>query len=302
MANEKERVLEMVADGTITAAEGVKLLEALGSSSRGPELGRAPRRKRTNHTRSMLNEIGPMIQATMGDVFKGRKSFDAYESVDFEKVKSISEEIEEGRDLVIHGDVDRGENISVFLSRSEDSTLRASLDNEEACIESGNRDNKRILVLRSGKLSVEVPDSLASVNVFSKGGGISSSNVNVPVELKTMGGGIEIFKPGDRFSIKTMGGGLNISLDKSWHGDSKAKTMGGGISIHLVDDVPVLVSATTLGGSINVGGNNPEIISESGHGHAKSKVTVLYGEEDEPSKLAVTSMGGGIKIEGEADE
>ena len=74
MANEQERVLEMVADGTITAADGVKLLEALGSASDGPELGKASRRRKTIHTRSMLNEIGPMIQATMGDVFKGRKS------------------------------------------------------------------------------------------------------------------------------------------------------------------------------------------------------------------------------------
>ena len=302
MANEKERVLEMVADGTITAAEGVKLLEALGSASSGPELGRAPRRRKATYTRSMLNEIGPMIQATMGDVFKGKKSFDAYESVDFEKVKSISEEIEEGRALVVHGDVARGKSLSVFLVRSEDSILRATLDDEDADIELGNKDNKRILIWRSGELTVEVPDSLASVNVFSKGGGISSSNVNVPVELKTMGGGIEIEKPGDRFSIKTMGGGLDITLDKSWHGNSKAKTMGGGISIHLIDDVPVLVNASTLGGSIGIGGNNPEIISESGHGHAKSKVTVLYGDVEEPSKLAVTSMGGGIEIEGEADE
>ncbi len=301
MANEKERVLEMVADGTITAAEGVKLLEALGSAAGGPDINRAPRRKRTTHTRSMLNEIGPMIQATMGDVFKGRKSFDAYESVDFEKVKSFSEEIEEGRELVIHGDVDRGQSISILLYRSEDETLKASLDND-ADIEVGNRDSKRILVWRSGELSVAIPDSLASVNVFSKGGGISSTNVSVPIELKTMGGGIEIVKPGNRFSIKTMGGGLDITLDESWHGNSKAKTMGGGISIHLVDDVPVLINATTLGGSIDVGGNNPKIISESGHGHAKSKVTVLYGDDDESSKLAVTSMGGGIEIKGEADE
>ncbi len=301
MANEKERVLEMVADGTITAAEGVKLLEALGSVAGGPDHNRAPRRKRATHTRSMLNEIGPMIQATMGDVFKGRKSFDAYENIDFEKVKSLSEEIEEGRDLVIHGDVDRGKSISILLSRSEDATLKASLNND-ADIEVGTKDNKRILIWRSGELSVEIPDSLASVNVFSKGGGISSTNVSVPIELKTMGGGIEIVKPGNRFSIKTMGGGLDITIDKSWHGNSKAKTMGGGISIHLVDDVPVLVNATTLGGSIDVGGNNPQILSESGHGHAKSKVTVLYGDEDEASNLAVTSMGGGIEIEGEADE
>ena len=99
-----------------------------------------------------------------------------------------------------------------------------------------------------------------------------------------------------------MGGGLDISLDSSWKANSKAKTMGGGISVHLLDEVPVLINATTLGGSINVSGNDPEIISESGQNHGKSKLTVKFGDEEDPSQLSVTSMGGGIEIEGSADE
>ncbi|MCK5133285.1 MAG: hypothetical protein KAR40_14180 [Candidatus Sabulitectum sp.] len=301
MGKEKERVLEMVADGTITAAEGIKLLEALGSAGSRPDMGRAARKRRIIDTRSMINEIGPMIQATMGDVFKGRKTFEAYENIDLEELESVTEEMEENKELVIHGNVDKGKSISISLSRSEDNILRASLDNN-GTIKVGNKDNKRILLWRSGELSVQVPDCLASVKVFSRGGGISSSEVNVPVELKTMGGGIDISKPGDKFSIKTMGGGLDITLDQSWKGNSKAKTMGGGIAIHLIDEVPVLINATTLGGSIDVVGNNPQIISESGKGHGKSKITVLYGSQEDPSQLTVTSMGGGIEIEGEVDE
>ncbi len=301
MTNERERVLEMVADGTITAAEGVKLLDALGSTTKRPDTSKTFRKKRVIETRAMISELGPMLQATMGDVFKGRKSFENYESRNLDEVQSVSEEIEQGRELVIHGSADRGKRISVSLSRSEDSVLRASLDNDDV-IETGNKDNKKILIWRSGNLKVQVPDCVAFVSVFSKGGGISSSNVNVPCELKTMGGGIEISKPGDRFSIKTMGGGLDITLDKSWKGNSKAKTMGGGISIQIIEDVSVLVSASTLGGSINVTGENSEIISESGHGHGKSKVKVLFGSDDEPPQLSVVSMGGGIEIQGELNE
>ncbi len=301
MSKEKERVLEMVADGTITAAEGIKLLEALESTGSGLDMGKTARKRKIPNSRSIIQEIGPMIQASMGDVFKGRKSFEAYENIDLEEVESVTEEMEEAKELVIHGNADKGKSISIILSRSEDNILRAILDNSST-IRTGNKDNKRILLCKSGELSVKVPDCLSSVKVLSMGGGISSSDVRVPVELKTMGGGVAISNPGDRFSIKTMGGGLNISLDSTWKGNSKAKTMGGGISISLNDDVSALINASTLGGPITVGGNNHEIISDSGGGRGKSKISVKYGNEENLSTLKVTSMGGGIVIKRESDD
>lgn len=301
MSKEKERVLEMVADGTITAVEGIKLLEALESTGSGLDMGKTARKRRILNSKSIIQEIGPMIQASMGDVFKGRKSFEAYENIDLEEVESVTEEMEEAKELVINGNADKGKSISISLSRSEDNILRAILDNNST-IRTGNKDNKRILLWKSGELSVKVPDCLSSVKVLSMGGGISSSDIRVPVELKTMGGGVAISNPGDRFSIKTMGGGLNISLDSTWKGNSKAKTMGGGISISLNDDVSALINASTLGGPITVGGNNHEIISDSGGGHGKSKISVKYGNEENLSTLKVTSMGGGIVIKRESDD
>ncbi len=301
MSEEKEKVLEMVADGTITASEGARLLEALGSEGYREKKQRAAGKRRITKTRTMISEIGPVIQATMGDVFKSRKSFNTYENMTFEEVESVSEEVEDRQELVIHGEGGRGKSLSVVLSRSEDEILRASLDND-SCIRTGSKDDKRILLWKSGELCVQVPDKLSFVKVFSKGGGISSAGVRVPVELKTMGGGIKISNPGDSFSIKTMGGGLDISLDSTWKGNSKAKTMGGGISIRLTDDIPAFINATTLGGSISIEGNEPKIISDSGKGHGKSKMSVQYGSDENCPELTVTSMGGGIVIEGKPDE
>jgi len=301
VSKEKERVLEMVADGTITAAEGAKLLEALVSTRSGSSPGKTAKKRKSNDTLSMISEIGPMIQAAMGDVFRGRKSFETYENIETEEVESVSEPMESEQELVIHGNVDGGKGISVSLSRSKDSILRADLDND-GTIRVGTRDNKRILLWKSGELSVQVPDCLAFVKVFSKGGGISCSNVKVPVELKTMGGGISISNPGDSFSIKTMGGGLDISLDSAWKGNSKAKTMGGGISVFLADGVFVQINASTLGGSIDVGGNDPAIISTSEKGHGKSKVAVRYGTGDDLPRLSVATMGGGIVINGDSSD
>lgn len=301
MSSEKEKVLEMVADGTVSAAEGVKLLEALGFTNSGQGMGRASVKRKIVNARGIINEIGPMLQATVGDVFKGRKSFEAFESIDLEEVAAVSEEMQEGQILVIYGNLDRGKNISISLFSSENNILHASLDNDSS-IKFGSRDNKKYLLSNSGELRVQVPDCVAKVTVFSRGGGINSTGVRVPVELKTMGGGVNISEPGDKFSIKTMGGGLDITLDPSWKGNSKAKTMGGRISIHLLGEVPIRIDAKTLGGSISVGGNNPEIISDSDDSSGKSKISVLYGSKENPSTLAVTSLGGGIEITEKTDE
>ncbi len=295
MGREKERVLEMVADGTITAAEGAKLLEALGTAHTDKTSGR----KRGTGTSSVLSEIGPMIQATIGDIFKGKKSYEEYENVNLKDVEFVDEAAEPGGELIIRGSVHRGGSMSVALVRSEDNTIRASVD-DGTPVKMGNKDNKRIMFWSSGELTVYVPDCLGSVKVYSRGGGISSSNVRIPVELKTMGGGIRITRPGDSFFIKTMGGGLDISLDSSWKGNSKAKTMGGGISVHLLEAVPVLVKASTLGGSITATGENASVVSDTGNGYGKSKIAVRYG--DGGSELSVVSMGGGIVIEESADE
>jgi hypothetical protein len=298
MGREKQRVLEMVADGTITAAEGAKLLEALGSAG-GADTGKPGGKRRYTASSSVLSAIGPMIQATIGDVFKGRKSFEAYENVPMEEVQSVAEAAEPGGELVIHGSVHKGASLSVALVRSEDDTLRASVDNGTP-VRMGNKDNRRIMLWNSGELTVHVPDCLGSVKVYSRGGGISSNGIRIPVDLKTMGGGIRITRPGDSFSIKTMGGGLEITLDSSWKGNSKAKTMGGGISVHLHGTVPVLVRASTLGGSITATGPSASVLSDTGNGHGKSKIAVQYGSGG--PELSVVSMGGGIVIEEKEDE
>jgi DUF4097 and DUF4098 domain-containing protein YvlB len=301
MNEERKRVLEMVADGTITASEGARLLEALGSDDPGMDRVKTGRNRRFIDTRAMISEIGPMIQATMGDVLKSRKSFETFDNRDMNEAESVSEQVEEGQVLEIHGDMEKGKAISISLTGSEDSILKASVDNNSA-VKVGRKDNRWILLWKSGELRVQIPNCLASVKVTSRGGGISSRGVMVPVELRTMGGGISISKPGAGFSLKTMGGGLDISLDSSWAGNSKAKTMGGGIYIHLTDDASVLLDATTLGGTITAGGNSPEVLSSSGKEYGNSKMLVRYGKGENPPQLKVSTMGGGIVIEGKAYE
>ena len=295
MSKETERVLEMVADGTVTAAEGAKLLEALGSANRAPDMGRMHRKKRIIDTRAMIHEIGPMIQSTIGDVFGGRKPHESFKEFDLQEVEAIEEELEDGISLVIHGNIEGSKSISIALLRSQDNFLRATAE-DNSSLETGSKDQKKVVVCNSGDLTVEIPDNVKDVKVFSKGGGISSKEVRVPLSLKTMGGGVSVEKPANSFSVKTMGGGLEITLDKEWTQNSKAKTMGGGIAVHLTEGMSVKVNASTFGGSISFDKDKAEVLSESEHNFGKAKVSLQYGEGDVLPVLAVTSMGGGIEI------
>jgi DUF4097 and DUF4098 domain-containing protein YvlB len=302
MNMEKQKVLEMVADGTVTATEGVKLLKALESAGNKTSSGKkAAGKRRFSGTGSIIQEIGSMIQTTVGDVLKDRNAFEVYENSDLKEVQSVSEPVEQGVELVIYGSADKGADISISLIRSEDSTFSAALDTD-GFMKSGGSSKRRILFWRRGELTIQVPDCAGLVKVFSRGGGISATGVRVPVELKTMGGGISVDRPGDSFAIKTMGGGLDILLDSTWKGDSRAKTMGGGVSVHLKSGTSAQVEASTLGGSISVSGNSSGTRSDSHISRGKSKVSVSFGESQNSSKLSVVSMGGGIVIEREADE
>lgn len=299
MNEERKRILEMVSDGTITPSEGARLLEALGSSGFGREKPSTPRRRSIIEASAMLSEIGPMIQETMGDIFKGSRKSDPFDGLEFEESNSYESELPEGHDVIIHGSMNKGAGISLHVTRSSDSSLRASVDGDGSvgfCEKTG----KTILRWKSGDLQVQIPDCAGSLKVISKGGSISTDSVKAPLTMNTMGGGISIIKPGSSFSAKTMGGRLDIELDSSWNQNSKAKSMGGGVSITVVDGIPVIIDASTLGGTIDPGEREHEILSSTGGKRGGSRMCISYGESDDTPKLSVSTMGGDIVIKGDS--
>ncbi len=169
MNDERKRILEMVSDGTITPSEGARLLDALGSSGRGRDRGGKPGRKTLVEASAMLSEIGPMIQETMGDIFRGSRKQDPLGSLDFQEYDSYQGELPEGRDIVIHGTMNRGKSISISLGRSEDSQLRASVDGGEQPVNLCENKGRTMVMWKEGNLSVQVPDTAGSVTVVSRG-------------------------------------------------------------------------------------------------------------------------------------
>lgn len=301
MEDERKRVLEMVADGTITAAEGARLLDALGSTTRkGNGLGTV-RRKTLINAGAMLSEMGPMIQETMGEIFKGSRKADPMDGLDFQKVKELSREIGSGHDVVIQGTMKDGRNLSISLSGTDGNILSASVDGDEPGIQVSEQSGKTSIRWESGNLVVKVPECAGSLKVATRGGSIISSGVAVPVTFNTMGGGIDVSKPGASFSAKSMGGTLSIELDGSWKENSKAKSMGGGITITMLERIPVEIEAGTIGGSIQTDGAEHRVINASGGKKGGAKMTLVYGSAEDPPRLSVNTMGGDIAIKGEGE-
>ncbi len=298
MNDERKRILEMVSDGTITPSEGARLLDALGSSGQGRDRGGKPGRKTLVEATAMLSEIGPMIQETMGDIFRGSRKQDPLESLDFQEFDSYDEELPDQKDVVIHGTMNRGKNISISLVQSDDNRLRASVDGTEQPVSVCENRGKTILMWKGGNLRVQVPATTGSVTVVSRGGAIEAEGLMVPSTLNTMGGSITVRRPGASFSAKTMGGSLDITINRSWAASSKAKSMGGGISVTLEEGVPVVIDASTLGGNIHPGPLEHELVSTSGGKRGGAKMCLRYGTEADAPKLAVSTMGGDIAVKG----
>jgi len=277
------------------------LLDAIGSTGLGGDRPGSSRRKNLMDAGAMLSEIGPMIQETMGDIFRGSRKADPLEGLEFDRVEKLSREIQNGHDVIINGTMKNGKYLSISLSGTDKNTLSASLEDSDNALFVCEQTGRTALRWDSGSLLVSIPDCAGSVKVMTKGGSISSSGVNVPLSVHTMGGGISVTKPGSSFSAKTMGGTLSLELDGAWHGNSKAKSMGGGITVKMKGSVSAAVDAETIGGSIQTGKAEHRVLSSSGGKRGGAKMSIIYGSHDDPPKLTVSTMGGDIEIKGDSE-
>jgi hypothetical protein len=300
MENERKKVLEMIADGTISPSEGARLLDALTSSGFGGDADRSSSKRRGGQSRLVMSAIGPMIQETVESMVKFGRKAEPADSSDVDEMEEVALAVEAGQSILVRGDMRMGKALSVEMAGSDDNRLTASVD-DGSKVGLQTRGDNIVLSWTSGKLRIGVPDTADSVEVVTRGGGITSEGVRVPVDLKTMGGGISISRPGDAFVIKTMGGGLNVLLDSTWKGSSRGKTMGGGISVALEKDVEALINAVTLGGSISVEGDGARVLSSSEGRRGGSKMSVKFGSSDDPPELSVSTMGGGVVIRESAE-
>jgi hypothetical protein len=302
MGDEKKQILQMVADGVITAEDGVKLLEAL---EKGDSKRRSDNPPHRIHHRIIaegigerLAEIGPLVRNAVCEAFigVGEGNLDEMVDIDTGPTADFNEfaepmEIETGTTIEIR-------NMGGMRSSGGELVLRgidgSSLEVQEGVAEVASADDVCFVQWKKGTLALGIPSTASVLHVNLRGSSVSAENISSELDLRTKGGSISLEGQGGGFCVRTMGGCIVIELSDSWKTDSKASTMGGSISLVVPDSVSAEVSASAIGGDVVVSENLGEV--STSRSHAGSKVKVLIGSADEPPGIKLKTMGGSIEI------
>lgn len=299
MNEERMKVLEMVADGTISADDAAKLLDALNESGAKhrfhPPLPPKPPRHGGFH--GVFHTMGDMVGEVMKEMRVGFGREDV--PADAVEAETLDEEIPAGASVRVKSSGNRicGSSGSVKITRSETGRLavRPGAGGKLRYLREG--DDIQIYI-GEGDTELEIPESAGSLELSIRSGSISASKIGCPLKARTMGGSVSLARPGAHFSVKTMGGGLELVLGPEWSGGSKAKTMGGGVSVELLEGFSGTVDASTMGGSVDASGVR---VLEDRPSPGASRKVVAMGENAESSILVVKTMGGGVSIKGGED-
>ncbi len=300
MNEERMKVLEMVADGTISAEDAAKLLDALNDGGsrtmfRPPLTPKHPRHERPFHG------IFHVMGGVMGDVMKEMRSGLLREEVPDDAVETdcLDEKLPDGTALVVRsvGGLIGGGGESVTVTRSAGGNLVVKAP-EGGKLKVSRGEKEISIYIAEGETLLEIPDNAESLNVRIKGGGISASDLPCPFKASTMGGSVSVARPSTHFSVKTMGGNLDLTMDDRWSGSSKAKTMGGGVTVVLLKGFKGKVDASTMGGTVEASGVT---VLEDRSSNGSSRKTVSAGDQESDSLLVVKTMGGGVVIRAGGD-
>jgi len=299
MNEERMKVLEMVADGTISADDAAKLLDALNDSGGKHRFNapHPPKPPRLGAFHGVFHTMGDM----MGEVMKEMRVGFGREDIpsDAVEAESLDEEIPAGASVRVKSPGMKlcGSSGSVKVTRSESGRLVVRPVTGEKLRILRDGDDIQIYISEGGA-ELEIPEAAGSVELTLKAGSISVSDLHCPLKARTMGGSVHLARPGAHFSIKTMGGGLDLVLGPEWNGGSKAKTMGGGVSVELLEGFSGRVDASTMGGSVEASGVR---VIEDRPSPGSSRKVVAMGDDDDSSILVVKTMGGGVTIRGGED-
>ena len=313
MSEEQREILQMVADGKISADDGSKLLEALQTGEQKRREMESPARRVKEKKRIMLEkrrighitglgsmrEIGRMVRGIVKDSVSGID--DEFVEIDEDMLEDAGLlegplELDEGTELVLKRRVHRGRNNGgdLILNGVEGSTLEVL--GEDAPDLRMYRDNETLyLKWDKGDLSLNVPKTVENLRASIMGGNIILNGVDAAADIKTMGGDINMSEVSMAFRAKTMGGNILITLTDDWDEDSRVVTMGGNIALSIRESTKASISAKTMGGEITVQ-EGISGLTESGHpGSSRVNIDLSVGE-DAP-ELRIKTMGGNISID-----
>ncbi|MBD3371055.1 hypothetical protein GF402_11940 [Candidatus Fermentibacteria bacterium] len=314
MDEERRKILEMIADGKVTADEGARLLSALetGRSRERKEAKRFTKSRRRRKIVDMealgtaLSDIGPTVREAIENAFSGFRStdIDPFDDTDLD----FEIMVDEGLDSADPIEVAEGAVIDFRTAGRKGGNLELEGYDGDKLEVSGNHSGLRIggssehlgVSWTGGNLKAMVPDHAETIRIRVSGGGAVLRRIRSDVFSKNMGGNLDIEDLEGTFQSKLMGGNLSVVLAEGSIGESEAKIMGGRVTLSVPESLPVEIDAATLGGKI--------VIDESlGKADTKgsgsmARATVLTGDDEARAKIQLKVVGGNVEVVSDAKD
>ncbi len=310
MSEEQREILQMVADGKITADDGSKLLEALSIGEKKNREMESPATRVREMKRAMregMKNAGFTGMSSMSDISRMVRGIvnDAVSRIDDESIEidenmledegmfEGSIDLEKGTNLVLKRRIRRNGRGDLILVGVEGSSLE--IEGENTPDVRLYRDNETVfLEWADGDLSLNIPETVENIRASISGGNITFNGVDAVADIKTKGGNVKLSEVSRAFRTKTMGGDIMILLNDGWNEDSTATTMGGNIKLDLTKGTKAEIAAKTMGGKISVQ-DGISGINKSGHA-GSSRVNIDLTDGEESPRLDMKTMGGNISI------
>lgn len=307
MDEERKKILQMVADGTITADDGARLLSALqnGKARERKEAKRKAKRRPKGKAVDMdalgeaLSAIGPTVRDTVENVLSG---FHGREGDPFDYMEDEVEDAREDLDPNRPVEVAEGAVIEFKSQGRDGGDLVAESHQGEKLVVSGDCRGLRVrgtpehvrVSWAGGDLAAKVPDRVGALKVRTTAGDVLLKRIDAEVSTRTMGGDVGIEDLRGSFHSKLMGGYLTVGLAKGCRGSSGAKVMGGGVTLSIPPSVAVAVDAAAMGGEISVDESLGDCDIKTSKGMARA--TVLTGGSGDRANVSLKVAGGNVEV------
>jgi hypothetical protein len=297
MSNARLEILKLVAEGKISPEEAERLLrgadEGRPAGTETPPTSGGGKQGIGETLSQVFDHVGDTVRGALEDAAGAmQKVFEEHrpgtEGID---TTSGAFDLPEGARLkvqqafrVSYGGASRGGHVGIRPANGP----RARILRGEA-VEVHRSGTDFVLTWAKGDLDLEVPSTLAALDVRSLGGDIEVHDFTGPLGLETMGGEIRAFGVRSSFRARSLGGPIRMSGLAIREGSSRISTTGGDVTVEAAADCSATIRASTLGGTLTLpAGASQEITG------ARRRVTAVLG--DGKAELRVDTLGGDVVV------
>ena len=301
MSRERREILEMLAEGRITAAEAERLLDAIdeGKKKRGPGSGRGPlEEKIRGKVEGLSGRIAEIVDRSVkvalkktGRPGKHRRRRGGRETVELVDGRFPSPE---GVRLMIHNNPRHPGGGSISLSRIDGEECEVSCEGPFSVY----RDEDALIVEWDyGDIVVAVPDSVSRIKAWTHGGNLSVEDLRVPLDLLTHGGDLRLEGLCRTVKARALGGNVWVEIEAlDPESASEIMTQHGDVFAAVGPEFTGLLKASSLSGEIQVEDGLGRVF-DSGQAGMPRTAAIEIGHEPRAAEITIQTLNGNVFVE-----